>query len=47
MKWRCKQTGTIIELPDSETESMLQMEHYEQVKEEKKPVSLPKKKEDK
>ena len=43
MKWRCKQSGNIIDLPDSETENMLQMEHYEQVKEEKKSLSLPKK----
>lgn len=43
MKWRCKQTGNIIEVPESETETMRQMEHYEPVKEEKKTLTLPKK----
>ena len=37
MKWRCKQSGNIIELPESESENMRQMEHYEEVKEEEKP----------
>lgn len=42
MKWRCKETGTVIDLPDEETETMEQMPHYEKI-EEKKTLSLPKK----
>lgn len=43
MKWRCKKTGNVIEVPESETENMKQMEHYEPLKEDKKTLSLPKK----
>ena len=43
MKWRCKQTGNVLDLPESETENMQQMEHYEQIKEVKKTLSIPKK----
>lgn len=43
MKWRCKESGNIVELPEEETETMRQMEHYEEVKEEKKTLTLPKK----
>lgn len=44
MKFKCKATGNIIEVPDNEVETMLQMPHYEQVKEEKKTLTLKEKK---
>ena len=43
MKFRCKQTGNVIEVPDREAEVMAQMEHYEKVEEAKKTLTLPKK----
>lgn len=44
MKFKCKQTGNIIEVPETEVANMLQMEHYEPVKEEKKTLTLKEKK---
>jgi hypothetical protein len=44
MKFRCKQTGNTIEVPETEVENMRQMPHYEEVVEKEQPK---KKKEDK
>lgn len=34
-KWKCKLSGNIIELPDSEEENMVGHDQYERVEEEK------------
>lgn len=41
MKWKCKSTGNVIELPDYETETMMGHDGYEAVVEE--PVEPAKK----
>lgn len=33
MKFRCKQTGNVIEVPDEEADNMREMPHYEEVEE--------------
>lgn len=35
MKWKCKQSGNVIDLPDTEEENMLGHDGYEKVEEDK------------